>query len=510
MSSTFVLGIDGGTWRILDEYDLPAFDRLREGGTTGQLRSTYPPITFPAWKCLSTGKNPGKLGVFGFSNFDRVTGANRQNDATHFDSAELWDYLSAGGTRVGVVNMPTTFPAHEVNGVMIAGPNAGDSGYVEPPERESEIESYGYQPLTSGHRLSFKSGGEEAITAATEIIESRFETTRRLLEDESFDFFNLTLYCTDTIQHYYWMEPELREVYAALDRELGQLLNMLEADDEDWNVVVVSDHGFQPIEGAVYLDTWLEQEGFLMRRDTGGDGSLRASLGLTTDNAYRVIQTLGLEGFIGRLPDSLVKRAGRELASSGIPVVDVVDWERSDAVFLHGGISVLEDQRREEILEALEDALRSFTDARGDPVIDEVHRGEDVYSGSHVEAGPDLVPISDGYKFLGFSGDGTTFDPEDDWIAGHEMNGFWLANGPDFSSSSGVELSLYDVAPTLLHAMGYPVPTDVDGDVQWDVLSGQETTVQTCEPRAPGHGSELTDEDRERMNERLRDLGYVE
>jgi hypothetical protein len=70
VTSTFVLGIDGGSWRILDAYDLPAFGRLTESGVSGTLRSTYPPITFPAWKCLSTGKNPGKLGVFGFSNFD--------------------------------------------------------------------------------------------------------------------------------------------------------------------------------------------------------------------------------------------------------------------------------------------------------------------------------------------------------------------------------------------------------------------------------------------------------
>lgn len=515
MTSTFVLGIDGGTWRILDEYDLPAFDRLREGGTAGSLQSTYPPITFPAWKCYSTGKNPGKLGVFGFSNFDRETGTNRQNDATHFDSAELWDYLSAGGAEVGVVNMPTTFPAHEVNGVMVAGPNAGNEGYVEPAERESEVESYGYLPLTSGHRLSFKSGGDEAISAATEIIESRFETSRRLLEANDYDFFNLTLYCTDTIQHYYWMDRELEKVYQVVDTQLGLLLDLLEADDEEWNVVVISDHGFQPIEGACYLDSWLEQEEFLVRKDEqASTDSLKKTLGLTTENAYWLIETLGIEGLIGKLPDALVKRAGSELAGDGVSVVDVVDWDASEAVFLHGGIFVLDESRREEILDRLETALTSFTDSRGEQVIDELHRREDVYEGEHMAAAPDLIPVSGDHKFLGFATDRQLFDPDDDWIASHEMEGLFLANGPTFDEQSDVSLSVYDIAPTLLHAMSHAVPDDIDGDVRDDLYSEssarREEPIETCAPLAPGHAAELTAEDRERMNERLQQLGYMD
>jgi len=514
MTSTFVLGIDGGTWRILDEYDLPAFDRLGEGGVTGTLRSTYPPITFPAWKCFSTGKNPGKLGVFGFSNFDREAGENQQNDATHFDSAEIWDYVSDEGGRVGVVNMPTTYPPHGVNGLMVAGPNAGTEGFVTPAERESEILEMGYQPLTSGHRLSFKSGGDEAVSAAREIIESRFETVRQLLDRESFDLFDLTLYCTDTIQHYYWMGREMREVYEVVDRELNALLDVLEADDEAWNVVVVSDHGFQPIEGAFYFDTWLEREGFLVRDGNGGGSSLRGTLGLTTENAYRVIETFGLEGLVGKLPDALVKRAGQELAGGGITVVDAVDWEQSDAVFLHGGLFVLDDDRREAIVAELTEALEAFTDGRGERVVDEVYPREQVYEGPHVEAGPDLIPISDDYKLLGFSGGDELFDPEDDWIAAHEMDGLFLASGPDFGRGEGVSLGLYDVAPTLLHAMGYAVPEDVDGSVRRDLFDEasdrRAAEVETRAPMSSAHEVALTDEDRERMDERLKQLGYLE
>jgi len=514
VTATFLLGIDGGTWRVLDEYDLPAFDRLTERGVTGSLRSTYPPVTFPAWKCLSTGKNPGKLGVFGFSNFDPEQGTNRQNDATHFDSAELWDYVSAEGGRVGVVNVPTTYPPHDVDGVMVAGPNAGDESLVAPFGRESDVLDMGYEPLTSGHRLSFKSGGTEAVSAATDIIESRFETARQLLTQESFDLFDLTLYCTDTIQHYYWMERELREVYQVVDRELGALLDRLEADEEDWNIVVVSDHGFQPIEGAFYVDSWLEQNGFLVRNKGSEGRSLKERAGLTTENALRVIETFGLEGIVGRLPDSLVKRAGQELGGGGISVVDAVDWEASDAVFLHGGLFVLDDDRREEIVEALTEDLSSFTGEDEGRVVDELHRRENIYDGPYTEAGPDVVPISDDYKLLGFSGDETLFDPDDDWSAAHEMDGVFIASGPDFGTDSEVTVELYDVAPTLLHGMGCSVPTDTDGTVRRDLFdeaSGRkQSEPETRSPISPGHEGTLTDEDRERMEKRLQQLGYAE
>jgi predicted AlkP superfamily phosphohydrolase/phosphomutase len=160
---------------------------------------------------------------------------------------------------------------------------------------------------------------------------------------------------------------------------------------------------------------------------------------------------LGLEGLVRRLPDSLVKQAENELAGGGgVAVVEAVNWEQSDAVFLHGGIFVLDESRRDEIIEELESAFKTFTDERGNKVIDEVYRGDEVYDGPHVGDGPDLVPIARDHKMLDFSGDEELFDPDDDWIAGHEMDGLFVANGPDFGSQSGVEVSIYDVMPTIL------------------------------------------------------------
>lgn len=510
MTKTFVLGIDGGSWRILDELNLEGFQQLTRGGTTGTLTSSLPPITFPAWKCYSTGKNPGKLGVFGFVNFDRERRGGRQNDSTHFDSPELWDYLAAEGDRVGVVNMPTTYPPHEVNGVMVAGPNGDDSGFVYPEEREREIREAGYVPLSSGHRLAFKSGGEKTVSTTRTIIESRFEVTHRLLTADEFDFFNLTIYCTDPVQHHFWDQYEVFETYRHLDQELQELLTLLESDDDEWNVVVVSDHGFQPIDGAVYLDTWLEQRGFLERRQTTEtDPSFLQRVGITKDAVVALVRSLGIERLVDLVPEKLVQRINRSLPSEGgISVVNSTDWDRSDAVFLMGGIYVLNEDRRDGIIDEIERELLSF-EKDGQQVINEVHRTDEVYSGTYTEAAPDLIPLSADYKLLGLSQDGSLFNPDDAWIAAHEMDGMFIGNGPAFQNKTGVKMDIYDVAPTLLQAVGRPVPNDVDGSVRHDILSG-DGEIRWREPLSTGLSHSQSTVSEQDVTENLKDLGYIE
>jgi arylsulfatase A-like enzyme len=72
-----------------------------------------------------------------------------------------------------------------------------------------------------------------------------------------------------------------------------------------------------------------------------------------------------------------------------------------------------------------------------------------------------------------------------------------------------VTLDLCDIAPTLLSAMELPVPEDVDGRVCRDLLRGG-TDIETRRPLASRHQTELTEEDRDRMNERLKQLGYMD
>ena len=55
---------------VFDQWlnDLPNMKRLIEAGTYGDLTSSMPPITVPAWSCMTASKDPGTLGIYGFRN----------------------------------------------------------------------------------------------------------------------------------------------------------------------------------------------------------------------------------------------------------------------------------------------------------------------------------------------------------------------------------------------------------------------------------------------------------
>ena len=74
MTETIVLGLDGANWALLEPWleagNLPNIQSLREEGTWSDMESCLPPVTCPNWRCYSTGKNPGKLGVFWWEKID--------------------------------------------------------------------------------------------------------------------------------------------------------------------------------------------------------------------------------------------------------------------------------------------------------------------------------------------------------------------------------------------------------------------------------------------------------
>src|SRR5436305_13638241 len=66
-----IVGLDCAAPEILfdDMRDqLPVLGRLMDRGVYGPLESCDPPITVPAWPCMTSSKDPGPLGFYGFRN----------------------------------------------------------------------------------------------------------------------------------------------------------------------------------------------------------------------------------------------------------------------------------------------------------------------------------------------------------------------------------------------------------------------------------------------------------
>jgi predicted AlkP superfamily phosphohydrolase/phosphomutase len=124
-TKVLIVGLDGVPLSLIEawatEGRLPTFRKLMEEGTVGKLRSTIPPTSGPSWSTFMTGKNPGKTGVYDFLYRREGTYVFPPVNASQRDGISLWRLLSDRGRKVGVVNVPISYPVEEVNGYMISG-----------------------------------------------------------------------------------------------------------------------------------------------------------------------------------------------------------------------------------------------------------------------------------------------------------------------------------------------------------------------------------------------------
>ncbi|WP_134670600.1 alkaline phosphatase family protein [Halorussus marinus] len=520
--TVYVVGLDGADWSLLRPWaeagHLPTVARILDEGVAGDLQSTLPPVTFPAWKCYSTGKTPGKLGVYEWFAYDRTTHDISANDASDFRSREYWDVLADRDRRAGVINMPTTHPAGADEGVnatddgpfVVAGSPASERKAFTSPaslrtELLEEIPDYRVKP----DLVLDEASPDELVAEARDLFEQRFDAATWLADEKDCELVHTTLFATDTLQHRLWDRPEkLRAAYERVDDLLADLLAREDAEA----VVLMSDHGFAEIDEIFLVNQWLAERGDLVVEDSEAR-DLLASVGLTEERLKRLVDRLGLVNLAQSLvPESLQRFFPSE--SGRVAIQDAgIDWTETKAVSLgRGPIYVNRDAFPDEeaadaYAEALAADLEALETPSGDPVAAAVRDPADVYTGERPRA-PDLVVEYatgvDAPEAIG----GGVFGETTEWLATHRRTGVFAAWGEDVATGSA-DLELYDLAPTLLHYLGAPVPEDVDGDVRFDVLAGEpaDRSIETGAPTAADAAGERAGEE---VEDTLRELGYLE
>ncbi|MUV57678.1 alkaline phosphatase family protein [Halogeometricum sp. CBA1124] len=516
--TVYVVGLDGADWSLLrrwmDDGHLPAFERLTAEGVVGDLESTLPPITFPAWKCYSTGKTPGKLGVYEWFAFERDDCEITTNDSSDFRSREYWDVLAAADRRAATVNMPTTHPPRTAEGVLtVAGSPASERGeFTAPSSLKSELLDAVPNYRTKPDLVLSEAGPDELIAEARTLADQRFDAAEWLATEKDCELVHTTVFVTDTVQHRLWDRPDdVRRLYERIDDRLGELLDR----DDTEAVFLMSDHGFVEIDETFLVNQWLADRGELVVGEDSKRGAL-ASVGLTEERLKSLVGRLGLVNLAQALvPESVQRLFPSE--SGRVSVQDApIDWDETKAISLGRGPVYVNDRAfdtasaKEEYLSELAGAIESLETPDGRPVAAAVHRPADVYTGEMARS-PDLVVEYttgvDAPESLG----GEVFGERLEWLATHRRTGVFAAWGEDVAmADDAVDLTLYDLAPTVLHYLGAPVPADVDGDVVDAVLAGDaaDRAVETGPATAVGTGDNRADQ--RDVEETLKSLGYVE
>lgn len=418
-SPVYVFGLNGGTFELLipwmEQGLLPNLQALMDEGVHGELTSTVPPVTAVAWSSFMTGKNPGRHGVFDFMvpvpgsyEYQPVNAPQRRGRA-------LWDLISAAGGRVVVLNVPTTYPPHPVNGVFMSSflSPSGKRDFLYPPELLAEMEGrFGPYPLSLQTMFSPLSLNDANIDRFLQECKAKlahkFRVARWLLQREAPDFFMIHFFAGDQISHWLWhvLDPDhprytptlarkhgakIVEYWHRFDLELGRLREAMPANA---TALVMSDHGFGSWNDTISLNTWLWQEGYLAIKDQLVS-RLRLALfrlGLTPEVAFAVRPLRAIvsavlnpllrqSGGVAGLEHEIVKQRRRLLLS-----INDVDWSRTRAYAFYGyGQITLNVKGRqpqgvvapgaeyEAVLEEIADKLRQLRDPRtGQPVGGEV------------------------------------------------------------------------------------------------------------------------------------------
>jgi predicted AlkP superfamily phosphohydrolase/phosphomutase len=419
-------GIDGVPYSLLaDRYD--EFENLAaiaEEGAGGPIDSIVPPESSACWPSLTTGKNPGQTGVYGFQ--DREIGSYDTYVPMGRDvqAERVWDVAQENDRKATVMNVPVTFPPQRNVQRMVSGflsPSIDKAAY--PEELATYLDGIDYR-IDANAKLGHSEDKEEFIENANETLDRRFEAFSHYIEEDDWDLFFGVFMTTDRVNHFLFEDyerdgeykEEFLDFYRKLDDYLGQLREML-ADDV--TMAVASDHGFTTLDYEVHLNAWLQDEGWLSFEDDDHD-----ELGDIADDttAYSLIP--------GRFYINLEDREPRG--------------------------SVPEDEY-EEVRQELKTELEGLEGPDGEPVAKRVVEKEDAFRGDHDDIAPDLVVIpNDGYDLK------SGFKAHEEVFGTGPRNGMHtFQNACLFVDHQDVEIKdadLLDITPTILELL------DIDFD----------------------------------------------
>ncbi len=204
----WIIGLDGASWSFLDRYmgegKLPCLGELKSKGVWAKLRSTEPPLSPAAWTTFATGKRPGKHGVL--DHLYRLEGTYDFLfvNSTLRGATPIWSFLSRQGKKVGVINVPLTYPAEPVNGFMVTGmyTPSDEHPFTYPPKLAQEL-----REAIGGYKVIGERSKENLDTALRGILEEipmRTKAASYLARKYEPDLMILVYGATDAVQHKFW------------------------------------------------------------------------------------------------------------------------------------------------------------------------------------------------------------------------------------------------------------------------------------------------------------------
>jgi predicted AlkP superfamily phosphohydrolase/phosphomutase len=349
-----VIGLDGVPYSLLIDYMdtgiMPEFSELCRKGKFLKINSSLPEVSSVAWSSFITGSNPGQHGVFGFMELDPQTYEYTFPNFYSLKERPIWERL---GVKTVVFNIPQTYPARQINGVMVSGFVALDLKKATYPNRIFDfLKGIDYR-IDVNTKIASKDP-DAFFKDLFETFERRKKAIEYLYDNEEWQLFICAITETDRLHHFFFDSArggQYFEVFERFYRELDQFLGHIakKAFKDGAVFMTCSDHGFTHIKTEVYLNRWLVENGYLKLNDSDG------LKGMTSDTS------------VFSLDPSRI-------------YIHYQDRYKKGTVKTSNSVSLLEELSSE----------FNELNYEGEKVIKRIFLRDDIFSGPYVHNGPDM------------------------------------------------------------------------------------------------------------------------
>jgi predicted AlkP superfamily phosphohydrolase/phosphomutase len=480
---------------------MPTFRRLMEEGCWAQLSSVADRLPDTVWNCVCSGLNPAHFPRYFYVQHDPRTGGLRYMSDESFATDYLWDHLSDGGLRVGVVDVPHVAAGLRLNGFQIAGwgTHAAHSPRASIPRSLlPEVEKmFGRHPVgecdAAGSTPAARQALRERVLAGVKAHGELFRhcITERLCQVLITVF--AAPHCAGHLYWHYmdrshpWHDPEdrhqlastIEEVYRAIDREIGM---MIEAAGPDTLVYVFSPDGMGPLYHASWnLPEILDNLGYASQHSNplrSGEKTRKADV-----NFWRILR-MAVPGKLqyaihAALPRQLRNQllfrlyggtpSSNKCRAFAVPNNEIVGAIRINLKGRDLKGVVEPGPEYEHLCDEICHALAELKDpVSGRTVVKSISRPQQELHGPYLHLLPDITVLweqSFPWQSVYSPALGTIqLRVQDSRTGSHTSHAFLLARGPGVRKQTILAgASIFDIVPSVLRAAGVRTPAPCEG-----------------------------------------------
>jgi len=394
MKKALIIGLDGVPHSLLSAYIkndiMPNLKKiLSQGFTLHRMNASIPDISSVSWTSFNTGVNPGEHGIYGFTDLKPRSYSLTFPNSTDIQTPTFWETLGKTGQKSStlfqkyrqkikhpyrsiILNVPHTYPALPMNGILI-------SGFVAIDLRKATFPESAYPYLHSINYLidveaeKAKQNKVAFMESLFECFETRKKAISHFFTEESWDLFFACITETDRLHHFFFdaSMDKVNPYYESFVRfyvELDKFIKILydgfcKMSQEKGFFMILSDHGFAPIKREVYINPFLKEKGFLVLKEEG----------------------------------EFYEKIGDQTKAFNLDPCRIYIHDKH--AYPRGKVRKAE---RPEVLREIQEALRTLEGDDGEEVIDQIYEKEEIYQGPQTRGAPDLVCLpKDGYDLKG-------------------------------------------------------------------------------------------------------------